>query len=139
MSEADPPGFLDSNVLIYLISGDARKADQAERLLAARPLISVQVLNEVTWVCRRKLGMSWEDIGAFLCAVRPLCTVVPLTEAIHDRARNIAERHQIAFYDACIVAAAVESGCKVLFTEDLSDGQKLAGEVTVRNPFLAAN
>jgi predicted nucleic acid-binding protein len=50
--------FLDSNVILYLLSADAVKADAAEKLIAQQPTISVQVLNEVTSVCQRKLKLS---------------------------------------------------------------------------------
>ncbi|MDR0274449.1 MAG: PIN domain-containing protein [Burkholderiaceae bacterium] len=129
--------FLDSNVLLYLLSGDAAKADRVEQLLKTRPVISVQVLNEVTHVCRRKLGMGWQEIAGFLELVRRLCKVVPLTEAIHDQGRVMAERHRMAFYDACIAAAAAMAGCQTLYSEDMNDGQALEGSLTIRNPFRA--
>jgi predicted nucleic acid-binding protein len=127
--------FLDSNVVLYLLSADVAKADQAERLLKTRPVISVQVLNEVTHVCRRKLGMGWDEIAGFLGLVRSLCKVVPVTEAVHDQGRAMAQRHQISFYDACIVAAAATAGCQTVYSEDMNDGQVLEGRLTVRNPF----
>lgn len=136
MSETKFRLFLDSNVVLYLLSEDAAKADSAEALLRRSPVISVQVLNEVTSVCRRKLSMSWEEIGQFLELVRSFCKVVPLTVEIHDRARHIAQRHQLSFYDACIVSAAVTAGCQTLYSEDMSHGQILEDSLTLRNPFV---
>jgi len=138
MRVTDDSGFLDTNVVLYLLSADASKADRVERLLKTKPIISVQVLNEVTHVCRRKLGMRWEEIAEFMDLVRRFCKVVPLTEAIHDQARAIAQRYQMAFYDACIAAAAVMAGCQTLFSEDMNVGQTLEGHLTIRNPFLQA-
>ncbi|CAM3861311.1 putative nucleic acid-binding protein [Kerstersia gyiorum] len=128
--------FLDSNVVLYLLSGDASKADRAEALLKTSPLISVQVLNEVTHVCVRKLKMSWDEIRQFLELVRSFCKVVPLTEKIHDRARWIAEHHQLSFYDSCIVAAAAGSSCLTLYSEDMNHGQTFEENVTIQNPFI---
>jgi len=128
--------FLDSNVVLYLLSGDSNKADKAENLLIAGPVISVQVLNEVTHVCRRKLQMDWNEIAQFLELVRKFCKVVPLTEAIHDRARLIAERYKLSFYDACIVAAAVATGCHTLYSEDMNHGQQLEDGLSLKNPFV---
>jgi predicted nucleic acid-binding protein len=127
--------FLDSNVVLYLLSGDAAKADRAAALLRLRPTISVQVLNEVTNVCVRKLGMAWQEIGQFLELVRSLCTVVPLTVEMHDLARRMAQRHGLAFYDACIVAAASIEGCHALYTEDMHHGLIIEDSLTLRNPF----
>lgn len=45
--------FLDSNVILALLSTDAAKADRAEEIVAAGGIISVQVLNEVVSVCRQ--------------------------------------------------------------------------------------
>nr|WP_283163649.1 PIN domain-containing protein [Brenneria tiliae] len=126
---------MDSNVVLYLLSADPAKADRAEALLKTNPVIGVQVINEVTNVCRRKLAMSWEDIGSFLELVRGFCDVAPLTVEVHDRARHLAERYQFSFYDACIVAAAATAGCQILYSEDMNHGQTLEGGLTIRNPF----
>ncbi|WP_205738455.1 PIN domain-containing protein [Billgrantia endophytica] len=127
--------FIDSNVVLYLLSEDVAKADAAEALLKRKPIISVQVLNEVTNVCVRKLGMAWDEIGQFLDLVRSFCKVVPLTVEMHDRARQLAERHRLSFYDACIVATASIEGCQVLFTEDMHHGLIIEDSLTLRNPF----
>jgi len=127
--------FLDSNVVLYLLSGDSAKADKAESLLITGPVISVQVLDEVTQVCRRKLQMDWDEIAQFLELVRKFCKVVPLTEAIHDHARSIAKRHKLSFYDACIVATAAAAGCQILYSEDMNHGQHLEGGLSLKNPF----
>jgi predicted nucleic acid-binding protein len=127
--------FLDSNVVLYLLSADVDKADRAEALLKQRPVISVQVLNEVTHVCRRKLGMPWEEIAQFLALVRQFCPVVSVTEEVHDRARQMAERHGLAFYDACIVASARIERCDSLYTEDMHHGLIVEDSLTLRNPF----
>jgi predicted nucleic acid-binding protein len=135
MSAVKPRFFVDSNVVLYLLSNDGAKADRAEALLRLKPVISVQVLNEVTNVCIRKLAMSCSEVAQFLELVRGLCKVVPLTIEIHDRARHIAERRKLAFYDACIVAAASEAGCETLYTEDMHHGLIIEDSLTLRNPF----
>ena len=71
--------FFDTNVLLYLLSGDASKADRAENLVAAGGVISVQVLNEFASVASRKLGMSWAEIREVLETVRAVCRVEPIS------------------------------------------------------------
>lgn len=127
--------FVDSNVVLYLLSSDPGKADQAQALLRRRPWISVQVLNEVTHVCRRKLHMGWEEIDEFLLLIRWFCKVTPLTEAMHDHARLLAQQHGFSFYDACIVAAAMATKCHLLFSEDMQDGRQLSDGLLICNPF----
>ena len=126
--------FIDSNIVLYLLSGDNAKADQAEAIVAAGAVISVQVLNEVTSVCLRKLKMPWPEIEAVLLAVKAACKVVPLTVASHERAVELAKRFQLSFYDANIVASAQLSGAGVLLTEDMHTGLVVDGLV-LQNPF----
>ncbi len=129
-------GFLDSNVVLYLLSADADKADRAQALLRAGAVISVQVLNEVSRVARRKLGMDWRDLEEFLALVRAFCRVDPITEATHDEGRRLAERHGLAFYDALIAAAALQAGCTQLFSEDMHDGLLIEQQLLICNPFI---
>ena len=126
--------FFDTNVVLYLLSGDARKAGRAESLLALGGTVSIQVLNEFASVAARKLALSYAEIREILAAVRAVCTVRPLDLETHEVALDLAERYGFAVYDALIVAAALRAACSVLYTEDLQDGQKIAG-LTVRNPF----
>ncbi len=134
VSRAAPP-FLDTNVLLYLLSRDVAKADRAEALLAAGAVLGVQVLNEFANVARRKLGMSWDDIDEVLGLIRQRCAVRSLTLAVHAMALSLARRYSFSWYDALIVAAAVESGCAILFSEDMQDGLEVTPALTIRNPF----
>jgi predicted nucleic acid-binding protein len=68
MSEAD--SFFDTNVLLYLLSKDATKADRAEELLASGGVVSVQVLNEFASVATRKLAMTIPEIREILSTIR---------------------------------------------------------------------
>ena len=130
--------FIDSNVLLYLLSTDAKKADAAEEVLRAGGIISVQVLNEITNVTLKKLGMPWPDINQFLALLRSLCTVEPLTVETHDRGRAVAERYGLSVYHSMIVAAALIAGCTDLFSEDMQDGLLVDKRLRVVNPFNGA-
>ena len=132
MSEAD--SFFDTNVLLYLLSKEAAKADRAEALLASGGTISVQVLNEFAADASRKLAMSISEIREVLSTVRAICAVKPLDIETHELALDMAERHRFSIYDGLIVAAAVRAGCTVLYTEDLQHGQMIE-KLQIRNPF----
>jgi predicted nucleic acid-binding protein len=95
--------------------------------------VSIQVLNEFANVARRKLGFSWTEAHAFLARCRALLGVVPLTAEIHDLGLRLAERYQLSVCDAMIAAAALESGCDRLLSEDLQDGMTIEGMV-IANP-----
>ena len=127
--------FVDTNVLLYLLSADATKADRVEETLAAGVTISVQVLNEFAAVALRKLGMTIAEVRDALEPITAICKVVPITVDIHKRGLQVAERYRFSIYDALIIAAALDAGCSTLYTEDLQDGQVIDDALTIRNPF----
>ncbi|MCC7272679.1 MAG: PIN domain-containing protein [Alphaproteobacteria bacterium] len=130
--------FLDTNVVLYaFVRGDPR-GPIAEALLASGATVSVQVLNEFCAIARRKLGMSWSEVGEALEVVRTLSgSVVPITLDTHGAALAIAGRYGYRIYDALIVAAALAARCDLVLSEDLQDGQRIDGLV-IRNPFKGA-
>jgi len=134
MSDADR--FFDTSILLYLLSGDSRKADRVEQLLAARGTISVQVLNEFAAVALRKLRMQLRDIREILDTLRAVCHVEAVTVAIHDRGLGVNERYGFSLYDSMIVSSALIVGSEVLYSEDLQDGQVIDGQLRVANPFI---
>ena len=130
-----PGSFLDTNVLIYLAQSDADKAGRVEQLLTLEPVVSVQVLNELANVLRRKAAFSWPETRRFLTTVRDLTTVVPLTTETHELGLAIAERFMLSIYDSMIVAAAQTARCNALWTEDMQHGLRLESGLEIRNPF----
>jgi predicted nucleic acid-binding protein len=128
--------FFDTNVPLYLLSGNEALAARAEALLAGGGVVSVQALNELASVTSRKLRMTWAEIGELLAGVRASCEVVPLTEEVHTLGLTIAGRHRLSVYDAMIWAAAMLSDCTILYSEDRQHGLKI-GNTLLQNPFLA--
>lgn len=129
--------FFDTTIPVYTMKANDARSLRAEELLAAGGIISVQVLNEMVAVARRKLCMDWGEIEKALSYVRVLCgEPVPTTAAVHDSALNIAKRYGYHIYDSLMIAAAHEAGCSILYSEDMQHGQRI-GSLTIRNPFLA--
>jgi predicted nucleic acid-binding protein len=132
---SDKP-FFDTNVLVYVVGQKDERTAKAEALVAIGGVVSVQVLDELAAVSRRKLGMSWEEISDTLAAIRVLCpSLIPLTIDTHDAGVRIAAKYGFPFYDALIAAAALEAECTTLYSEDFQDGQVIESRLTVRNPF----
>jgi predicted nucleic acid-binding protein len=133
-----PVSFFDTNVLVYIASGDATKADRAEAAIAAGGAISVQVLNELTNVARRKMQLSWNETHAFLEMLRGLLTVHPLTVETHETGLALAERYGLSTYDAMIAASALHARCDTLWSEDMQHGMALTERLRIVNPFRGA-
>ena len=127
--------FFDTNILVYAQQMDG-KGDRARALFAGGGKLSVQVLNEFTAVSRRKQRRDWREIDE---AVADVLTIVdpplPLSLDLHHSARSLAQDHQLSFYDALIVATAIEAGCDTLFSEDMQHGRSIGG-LAIVNPFL---
>jgi predicted nucleic acid-binding protein len=128
--------FLDTNVLIYAVGKNDPRAAKAETLLASGGIVSVQSLNEFASVARRKLGMPWKEVKEFVDLIYILCPdPVSISLDTHNEAVAIAEKYRYSIYDALIVSAALASGCRTLYSEDLQDRQIINRQLTIRNPF----
>lgn len=136
--------FLDSNVLLYLFDDtDDRKRSVAQELVREAlevdgTIISHQVVQETLNVLTTRLRppATAEQAKKFFDKVlMPLWRSMP-NAALYERALDVRSRYGFSFYDALIVAAALQAGCSRLLTEDLQHGQRIEGLV-VENPFKA--
>ena len=131
--------FVDTNIFVYAHDGGAcRKHDRSVELLTrlfdeGTGAVSVQVLQEFYAAVTRKLGMpaqQAEDVIADLSGWTIHC---PRHQDVL-RASRLHRRYKIGWWDAVLVNSAIELGSDVLWSEDLTNGQRY-GTVTVRNPF----
>jgi predicted nucleic acid-binding protein len=128
--------FLDTNIFVYAVVQDHPRSHDAEKLIAEGGRISVQVLNEFAAVVRRKTKMPWNELEFGLENIKRLCpNPLPITIDTHQHASAIAEKYGYKIYDALIAASALEGRCTTLYSEDMQDGQVIAGQLTIRNPF----
>jgi predicted nucleic acid-binding protein len=129
--------FFDTSILVYAQqTGD--KANRARALFAGGGKLSVQVLNEFASVSRRKQRKDWREIAeAISDALTLVDPPLAITLDLHAAGRALADDHRLSFYDALIVAAAIEAGCDTLFSEDMQHGRKF-GSLIVVNPFLSS-
>lgn len=145
MTADTPREFVDANVLVYAFDSSAgHKQRAAQDLLeklwdSGAGCLSVQVLQEFFVTVTKKVArpLPGEEATA---RVREFATWKVFTPTAADvlAAIGLHTRAHIEFWDAMIVLAAAESGCDVLWTEDLNDGQSLQG-VRIRNPFAGNN
>ena len=130
--------FVDTNILLYAHDLDAgEKHVKALNLIQCLwterkvPSLSIQVLQEMHVNLVRKgvpLPDSIEIVGRYLA-----WRVVTNSEAVLRRAFTVQQRWGLSFWDASIVAAALQTGAVELWTEDLNTGQDYGGVVAV-NP-----
>ena len=128
--------FADTNVLVYSVDTDETKRRQAFRALAAQPVvvISAQIVAEFVNTCLRRKIMSPADARRIAHRYMDTYRLVPNDEAVLRRGLGYHERYGFQWWDALVVAAAVEAGCPTLYSEDMQDGQEIDGTRIV-NPF----
>lgn len=134
--------FIDTNVIVYSFD-DHQLAKKARSLLLIQEAlekgtgaISAQVIQEFLNVATQKFSVPMRpgDSQAYLRTVlNPLCQVYP-SLALFETCLDIQAETRYGFYDSLIIAAAIQSGCGILYSEDLQDGQVIRG-VKIVNPY----
>ena len=131
--------FFDTNIIVYSHDcDDIRKRDIASELLfyalkKRRGVISTQVLGETFVTLVKKYHRNPDEATD---EIRKLTRfrVVDLTAALVLHGLEIKAQFGLSYWDSLIIAAAERASCKVVFSEDLNDGQTY-GSVLVMNPF----
>ncbi len=134
--------FLDTNIFVYSFDSSApKKAAQARKLIrkaieTRSGIVSYQVVQEFFNVALRRFAkpMNSGDAEQYLATTfRPLLAVHS-SLALFSDALRLRDRYRMNWYDALIVASAIDGGCQLLYSEDFQDGQEMGG-VTISNPF----
>lgn len=135
--------FLDTNLFIYqLETEDETKATIANQIIrkgieTGNACISFQVVQEClnTIVRKAQICLTNEQTVQYLDAsLSPLLRIYP-SVSLYRRGLKIQSRYQYSFYDSLVIAAALEAGCKTLYSEDMQHGQQIE-QVTIQNPFM---
>jgi predicted nucleic acid-binding protein len=134
--------FIDTNLFIYQLEAlEERKAATADRIIrkgieTRNACISFQVVQECLNTALRKaeIPLSTDETKQYLDNVLAPLFRVPASRSLYRRARDLQTYYRYGFYDSLIIAAALDAGCTLLYSEDLQDGQRIEG-LTIRNPF----
>ena len=125
--------FVDTNVLLYAVSGLPEEADKrrsAINLLNERDLaVSVQVLQEFYNQATRPNRPAAISRDRALLFIEGL-TRFPVQDVTLDLFRSavaISQRFQLSYWDGAILAAARSLGCDAVYSEDLSSEQDYGG------------
>ncbi len=127
--------FADTNVIIYSVSDDDDKRLLALKIIAAKPVISTQVLTETANTLQRKLKFSPQDTQSILMRLIAECDVVAVLPRPVISAITVMERYRFSFYDSLIIATALEASCTTLYSEDMQHGQLIENKLLIINPF----
>ena len=134
--------FFDTNMLVYCMdAGDpVRQSRAIERFARAceqdTVVLSAQVLQEFYAITTRKLQPALSPAEA-QAQVERLASfeIVGSSAASVLEATRLAQRHQLPWWDALILEAALRAQADVLVTVDGQHGQRF-GKLTLENPFI---
>lgn len=143
MPSASTRCFVDTNVLIYTLAPptESKKAIARTWVTALhrrrRLVISPQVVNEFCSVALRKglLG-STKEISDFVARASEWCTA-KTTPDIALAALKLRDRYPLQWFDALLLASALDAGCGLFLSEDMSHGQIVDG-LEIVSPFALA-
>lgn len=133
--------FVDTNVLVYAHDASAgNKRGRAQALIrelwdSGQGCLSIQVLQEFFVTVTRKVPapLPVDRAAGLIAELSQWIVHSPGADDVLS-AVDLHARTPVSFLDAMIIRSAVKLGCGVLYSEDLSDGQRYDG-VEVRNPF----
>jgi predicted nucleic acid-binding protein len=134
--------FIDTSVFVYSFdnSQPAKKERSVEliqdALQTGSGIISTQVVQEFLNVATQKFAVPMKSEGArayLRLVLNPLCQIYPgITQ--YDSCLELCSETGYSFYDSLILAAAIQGGCEILYSEDLQDRQQVRG-VRIENPY----
>lgn len=129
--------FADTNIVLYAHTDlDIRKQLIAQNLLSNNLFfLSTQVVQETMNVLSRKMKLKWHDIENVAIELMQNNSLHINKESTLTSAAKIAAKYQFSFYDSLIISAALETGCSVLYSEDLNADQVIDGKLRIVNPF----
>lgn len=128
--------FIDTNVLLYLMSNDHKKKVIAKEMLKSSSNVSIQVLSEFSNVCIKKFKLSSEDIIIAIQKISEKSSVLRFDENTIESALLIKQKYKFQYYDSLILATALENSCTILYSEDMQHEQLIENNLTIVNPFL---
>ncbi len=131
------PVFLDSNIIVYAYSEDEPEKQAIAYSLCSLPdrWISTQVMIEFSNIARRKMGKEWPAITQALLEISKNFQLLTTNSDTIILASQLAARYQLNWFDSLIVAAGLEAGATLLYSEDLNDSQVFEKQLKVVNPF----
>lgn len=130
--------FVDTNVLIYAYSDtELEKKKKVLSLLTTESIaISTQVVNEFIWVMNRKFNVDFGSLKFIINNLFDLYKVCIINQSAVLKAIDLSKRLNFSYWDSLMLAAALELGCNIFYTEDLQDGQNIDNQIIVVNPFI---
>lgn len=131
--------FIDTNILIYAFSEDELLKQQVAMNLidtiSYNAIISNQVINELANVFLKKFKLSTNEVEDAILELDSLLEIVNFDISSQIKALRLKQRYNLQFFDALIVATALENKCSTLYSEDMQHELIIDNRLKIINPF----
>jgi len=133
--------FVDTNLFVYAKLDNDNNTEKRERLeeffktISNEILISTQVINEI-YSAMMKNKVSDEDIQEMINQILIDVEVSIVVVSTIKLAWELKKKYNLSYWDSLIVSTALESGCEILYSEDMQHNQLINDKLTIKNPFL---
>lgn len=130
--------FVDTNIWLYALvqnPTDTRHQRAADFIFQLkRPMINSQVIRETCYNLIKKSSRSEVELQRFLVGWLSTCEIIHSHVGQHVLASQLREQGAFSYWDSLIIAAALDAGCTILYSEDMQHGQQIKDQLTIVNP-----
>ncbi|RKR81346.1 putative nucleic acid-binding protein [Mucilaginibacter gracilis] len=127
---------IDTNILLYALDDFyPEKQNTAIQIIADKPLFCSQTVSEFANVCLRKWKFPKSKVAELIKTYLQQGIYVPVSEQMIVKAADIMNKYDFQLFDSIIISFALESGCSLLYSEDMNNGQIIEKQLTIVNPF----
>jgi predicted nucleic acid-binding protein len=132
--------FIDTNILVYaFLENDTVRHDSAVKLMSdiigAEVFVSIQVMSEI-YAALSKNGVGHEEIAKYLYELEEKMNIQPICFDTVKKCLSLKKKYSYSYWDSLVLASSLESGCTVVYSEDMQHGQVIEKTLTIMNPFL---
>ena len=131
--------FIDTNIWLYsfIESQDKEKSRIAKSIITESDIVlSTQIVNEMSVNLLKKARFSETTIRELIISLYERYRILELSSEILINASEIRKKFSFSFWDSIVAASALDSDAQYLISEDMQNGFKFDGQLTVVNPFL---
>jgi len=139
--------FIDSNIWLYRFLYDPKIDPQVQELkrgisinltqaVDRSIIVSTQIITETCAVLKRKTVISERNILELVEEFEDRCEIVNLTTIEIKEACQLRDNYYFSYWDSLIIATALKSQAKVLYSEDMQNGILIENQLTIINPFV---
>jgi len=135
--------FIDTNILVYaFLKNDTVRHDLAVKLMSeiigAEIFVSIQVMSEI-YAALSKNGVGHEEIAEYLSELEERMNIQPIYFDTVKKCLSLKKKYSYSYWDSLILSSSLESGCTVVYSEDMQHGQVIEQTLTIMNPFLISS